>query len=561
MLCFGESVLYKLPSKGPQSNPDGNMGTQWREAVFMGYNRSANTYILGNIHGTTTARSLMRRPMDNRWSHEQLARIRATPWSERVLVDPRVRFSEPAEAKAEPPAPDRHVQPRRFKINKADLERHGYTVGCRQCDHIQRFGSTKSGTQHSDTCRARLLSEVAKSAQGQERLARHEERVDQAMADHIEREVNRQQPESAPASNRRIRISDDQISPDDTPAQGELGGDDVFVENSGSQGGERQMGSERPMSGGSLPAIPRNPTIPATQHSNEPPAEESRARAETQDASMDLDAGTANDNDIDMGFIGSLEPEVDDFVAQMMLQQLGAMGRNYKREARAGYKHLVSEIYSPPRITAELKKQRRGCLLPGFAFDITCEDPDDGQAWDFSRRDKREKARRLLRQQRPYMIIGSPECKAFSTWMALNEAKSADPHRIRLAKTQALTHLHFVASLYHDQIEAGRYFIHEHPKWATSWQEGVMKGIAGMPEVGIAHCDQCQLGAEVRRGRYAGRPILKPTGFMTNAAEVYKVLSVRCSGQNGECSRRQGGRHYPCMGHVAAEAAIYPRAL
>ncbi len=36
-------------------------------------------------------------------------------------------------------------------------------------------------------------------------------------------------------------------------------------------------------------------------------------------------------------------------------------------------------------------------LLPGYAFDVTVNDPDDGLPWDFDRPEKREKARRLLR--------------------------------------------------------------------------------------------------------------------------------------------------------------------
>ena len=37
LLGFGETVLYKLPSKGPRANPDGNMGTRWLEGVFLGF--------------------------------------------------------------------------------------------------------------------------------------------------------------------------------------------------------------------------------------------------------------------------------------------------------------------------------------------------------------------------------------------------------------------------------------------------------------------------------------------------------------------------------------------
>jgi len=36
LLCFGEKILYKLPSKGPMHDPDGNIGTRWLEAVFLG---------------------------------------------------------------------------------------------------------------------------------------------------------------------------------------------------------------------------------------------------------------------------------------------------------------------------------------------------------------------------------------------------------------------------------------------------------------------------------------------------------------------------------------------
>ena len=47
LLGFGEVVLYKLPTKGPLSAPDGNMGTRWRSGVFLGYHRSSNVYLIG----------------------------------------------------------------------------------------------------------------------------------------------------------------------------------------------------------------------------------------------------------------------------------------------------------------------------------------------------------------------------------------------------------------------------------------------------------------------------------------------------------------------------------
>jgi hypothetical protein len=133
------------------------------------------------------------------------------------------------------------------------------------------------------------------------------------------------------------------------------------------------------------------------------------------------------DPDTSMGFIGSLSPAVGDELAELMLRQLGSVGRSYRREQRNGFKRLVSEIYSPPRITAELRKMKSRHLLPGFALDFAVLDEEGGEPWDFSKRGKREKALKLVRTDRPYLLIGSPMCRAFSTWQRFNGARCTDP--------------------------------------------------------------------------------------------------------------------------------------
>ncbi len=98
-------------------------------------------------------------------------------------------------------------------------------------------------------------------------------------------------------------------------------------------------------------------------------------------------------------------------------------------------------------------------LVPGLALDITCEDPLDNQPWDFSRADKRERARQLLRDQRSlFLILGSVMCQAWSSWQQLNSAHDLEGHRRKLV--HARLHLQFVLELYHDQIAGGRYFLH-----------------------------------------------------------------------------------------------------
>ena len=88
---------------------------------------------------------------------------------------------------------------------------------------------------------------------------------------------------------------------------------------------------------------------------------------DTQDADMNF-----------MGLVGSLEPTQDDEIIEMLLIQLGA-GRSYARERRqAAQRFTVSEVYSPPRITKEIKEGRWKHLVPGFALDLTVVDSFDG---------------------------------------------------------------------------------------------------------------------------------------------------------------------------------------
>ena len=76
--------------------------------------------------------------------------------------------------------------------------------------------------------------------------------------------------------------------------------------------------------------------------------------------------------------IGSLEPSVDDFVSALLLTEMGASGRIFRRESRCVARKIVSEIYSPPRVTKLLRDIKCKHLMVGYGFDLTIVDPDDG---------------------------------------------------------------------------------------------------------------------------------------------------------------------------------------
>ena len=91
---------------------------------------------------------------------------------------------------------------------------------------------------------------------------------------------------------------------------------------------------------------------------------------------------------------------------------------------------------------------------------------------------------------------------------------------VAVEKKRAVEHLAFSVKLYREQMRHGRYFVHDHPAYATSWQEEVIKDLLGEQGVVRATCDQCLYGCEYE----AGDPDKKPTTFMTNAPEVAREL-------------------------------------
>ncbi len=277
-----------------------------------------------------------------------------------------------------------------------------------------------------------------------------------------------------------------------------------------------------------------------------PPADETALSKPSGDEGIDravLSAGPALDDNI----LG------EDFCCFIMQQYTG--DRSYRRERRTGARKIVSEVFSPPRITKALSRFPGAQLVPGFALDLTCVDPDDQQPWDFDRREKREKARTLVRTQRPLFLVGSPDCTAFSSWQALNNTMR-DSSLVHREYVRARLHLDFCCQLYMEQIDGGRFFLHEHPQIATSWKEPCVRRLCEIEGVGEAVAHLCQYDLE-----FKGEPIKKPTRFISNAEHVLDQLRKLCHGQGGACSRRRGGVHRPCEGAVAKHAQQYSEQL
>ena len=91
-------------------------------------------------------------------------------------------------------------------------------------------------------------------------------------------------------------------------------------------------------------------------------------------------------------------------------------------------------------------------------------------------------------------------------------------------------HLALFRRLYRKQMDSGRYFLHEHPALATSWQERCVREVLALKGVGRVTADQCQFGQENQHGE----PLRKPTGFMSNAPKLLRTVAPGGKGEDTE---------------------------
>ena len=95
-------------------------------------------------------------------------------------------------------------------------------------------------------------------------------------------------------------------------------------------------------------------------------------------------------------------------------------------------------------------------------------------------------------------------CPTFSTLVRLNRQKMGEA-KYQREMQQATEHIKFCISLYRLQVSAGRYYLHEHPAQASSWDLKEMQEFMISHECYLTTSDMCMFGLMVQgRAGYRG---------------------------------------------------------
>ena len=125
----------------------------------------------------------------------------------------------------------------------------------------------------------------------------------------------------------------------------------------------------------------------------------------------------------------------------------------------------VTEIYRSPRVAKRAEQWGLKCC---WGLDLTTRG-HDGKPWGFSSLITK-RITDAINNGKPLLIVGSPMCKDWSTFMKLDWGKMPSEDKER-QMTEVHKQLRFRTNVYKHQISEGRYHLQEHPINVKSWHE------------------------------------------------------------------------------------------
>ena len=118
----------------------------------------------------------------------------------------------------------------------------------------------------------------------------------------------------------------------------------------------------------------------------------------------------------------------------------------------------------------------------------------------FTKESDRQLAWKRVKDNAPFVLIGSPPCTYFSMLQELNIATNKHMpgwlQNFEAEREKAKQHVNFCCPLYRYQIDQGRRFVHEHPWSARSWALPSIQELLNHPSVQLTQTHMCRFFME-----------------------------------------------------------------
>ena len=526
---FGERIQVKELVKDVRKR---DLEPRWLTGYYVGHASRSGTALVLTASGVQRGTSVVRLPDDKRWEwiEDEILHLKGKPWDwksggeERIAaapadVAPRARRMDPPIVVAMPAAMEQID--RSFYVTKANVvdPAVGPSPGCVACEQIMVQG--RASVTHSAVCRARVIGLLA--ASGDQRLQRHRE----ARAQEVPGAEA-----SAPVPEVPAVVEAARSDPPPTPLRSADGQRLKSARTEGPQAGTLSQ-RVRPREEGTL--VTMVAAGDQQQAMNSAPGTAGAAAAAQPSPSASA---------------APIGPSPGGGAATSSASAAGTMSVGVLDEIPMELQSLSFSEYCNPGCFTELAGEFG--MIPGLIADINLNDRATQEPMDMTLEVNQHRYMAALEDQDPFLVIGAPQCTRYSRLQNLNFGKQ-DPEKMMQDDQLDETLLHFGMEVYKDRHAKGRWFLHEHPWSATSWQDEKVVEVASMPGVIIVQGDMCAWGLEAEDQKGTTGPVKKSTGWMTNNRRIADVLSARCPGRHTHVSLLGGGR--------AKKAQKYTRSL
>ncbi len=500
---FGQKVHYMVAQR-PRG---GDMQQRWHTGIWLGKLWRSDEHLLFSSGRVVRARCIRGLPETDSWSRSEVDAVTATPWnleSRPEEAPAAVRIEEMPTTQPKEEA-DAGAPPRGVRIGRKELEKYGYTAGCRKCDIIRRNLNILPTLGHSDACRRRILQAMREDddvhQQGKVEAARQRQE-----------EYRARQGEGASAAE---TTSTDVSAPPGTTS-GTTSAETRTKRKANMTEDEESGKRSRPAA-----SEPSSSSSSGSGNTNPGPKGASPKPQKREHSDRDAD----------------VEP-----VSKRAAIRSDDLDAIYSAACSSKASCMVAELFSPSRTVphAAAAGFRRG-----WSMDINAMDPVTGRCWDLSDAVQQRRVLRMIRCEKPWHIMLSPPCTMFSSLQGLNPSRGTREWQARRRHAVAL--LHFAMEVARVQLQSGRYFTFEHPLAASSWTEPCVREILLHNGVDTCVLDMCAYGL-VSTDASGEAPAKKATKLMSNMPAVIRGMVRRCPGRP---------RHVKLLGGGAGPAAKY----
>ena len=576
LLQFGERAHFRLLKAEARKSGFGQKLLQGR---FVGFHSRSGCLLMMTEKGVVRGQGFNRMTFTDRWDPSDLPKLRGLPWN---LAEGRTKTPKPMligkEAARIPlviQAPE-SGRKRDFYVLKKDYDQFGATEGCPACAMFAAGADTTLGTTHSKECRDRMKELIERAVE--------QNAADQAQIRRIEKtkkqEVTLQDAAVGPTADVGV-----EAIPEATASSSTAGTDasSAAVQRKGKRPAERSAEFEAETSL-KRPLDDQEPGSPGYVRARVAEIDESTSSSAPKrqsDVSLEDLVVTSGSVDADVNVprivVTEEEAERDSSLSSLSSWKAQLMPLVRKKVSDAYRRQRVdlddgelsmiacltlevgsldvTEIYSPARYCAMAGKFG---LSSGVSADSDEVKPN-GEPWNLDKEEDVNEFMEMLEREDPFFLPGTPPCTSFSSLRNLSDYKR-DPEVVENEKRIGRRHLWVACQAYKSQIRRGRYFLHEHPWSASSWQDEYVKEVMNMDGVQVVKGPMCKWDMMQESSTEPGviGHVRKECGWMTNLPELAAILEGTCSNQTGE---REWHNHVQLINGLAHFAQVHPPKL